>query len=83
MSNIISYVRATGEIQIDDKQKLLYEFVIRPNRPLPLNKLHELHVDVEDFERYLTEKYSTGIKYEKSDSFSVWKKLKQSIKKIF
>lgn len=83
MSNIVSYVYATGVITVEKGKDVTYNFTIQPKQAMTLAILHEFQVDVEDFERYLIEKYSTGNNYEKVDSFSVWKKLKRAIKNVF
>lgn len=81
MSNLITYVKAQGELDTQEMGKVFYEFVVRPVRPINPEKLISMKQDVEDFERYLQEKYVI-VKVENIDKFPVWKRLKQIMSKL-
>jgi hypothetical protein len=81
MSNLITYIKAQGELDTQEVGKLFYEFVIRPARPINPEKLLSLKQDVEDFERYLQEKYVI-VKVENIDKFPIWKRLKAIMTKL-
>lgn len=81
MSNVISYVRAQGEIDSQDYGKVFYDFTIKPTRTVSTEKLIAFKNDVEDFERYLHEKYVIA-KVKNIDKFPIWQKLKNAIKRI-
>lgn len=82
MSNIISLIRAQGDMDTQEYGKLFYDFTIKPTRTISTEKLMMLKDDVQDFERYLQEKYVI-VKVKEIDKFPVWRKLKNAIKKIF
>jgi hypothetical protein len=81
MSNLISYVRAQGEMDTQEFGKVFYDITVKPTRTVSTEKLMSLKEDVQDFERYLQEKYVVS-KINNIDEFSVWRKLKNAIKKI-
>ena len=81
MSNIISYVKAQGELDCPDYGKVIYELNIRPTKTISPNKLQSFKDDVEDFERYLNEKYVIE-KVHNIDKFAVWQRLRDAIKRI-
>ncbi len=82
MSNLISYIRAQGEMDTQEFGKVFYDITVKPTRTVSTDKLMSLKNDVQDFERYLQEKYVV-IKVKDIDKFSVWQKLKDAIKKVF
>ena len=82
MSNLISYVRAQGEMDTQEFGKVFYDITIKPTRTVSTDRLMILKEDVQDFERYLHEKYVVS-KVKDIDEFSVWRKLKNAIKKVF
>lgn len=82
MSNVISYVRAQGEIDTQDFGKVFYDLTIKPTRTVSTDKLVSLKNDIDDFERYLNEKYVI-VKVKDIDKFPVWQKLKNAIKRAF
>jgi hypothetical protein len=81
MSNIISLIRAQGDMDTQEFGKVFYDFTIKPTRSMSTEKLIMLRDDVQDFERYLHEKYVI-VKVKEIDRFSVWRKLKNAIKKL-
>jgi hypothetical protein len=81
MSNLITYIKAQGDLDTPEMGKLYYEFVIRPSKPINPEKLMGLKQDVEDFERYLQEKYVI-VKVKNIDVFSIWKRLKNVMDKL-
>lgn len=82
MSNLISYIRAQGEMDTQEFGKVFYDITVKPTRTVSTDKLMSLKNDVQDFERYLQEKYVV-IKVKDIDRFPVWQKLKDAIKKVF
>lgn len=82
MSNVISYVRAQGEIDTQDFGKVFYDLTIKPTRTVSTDKLVSLKNDIDDFERYLNEKYVIA-KVKDIDKFPIWQKLKNAIKRAF
>ena len=82
MSNLISYVRAQGEMDTQEFGKVFYDITIKPTRTVSTDRLMILKEDVQDFERYLHEKHVVS-KVKDIDEFSVWRKLKNAIKKVF
>jgi len=82
MSNLISYVRAQGEMDTQEFGKVFYDITIKPTRTVSTDRLMILKEDVQDFERYLHEKYVVS-KVKDIDELSVWRKLKNAIKKVF
>lgn len=81
MSSLITYVKAQGELDTQEMGKLFYEIMVRPARPINPEKLMAMKQDVEDFERYLQEKYVI-IKVENIDKFPVWRRLKNIMSRI-
>lgn len=82
MSNLISYVRAQGELDTQEYGKVFYDITIKPTRSMSTEKLMVIKEDVQDFERYMQEKYVIS-KVKDIDEFSVWRKLKNAIKRVF
>lgn len=80
MSRLISFVKAEGTLETEHFGKIYYSMDLRPNSELSQDDMSMLYEDIQDFERYLLEKYN--IKDSNLDKFSIWKKLKLAIKNL-
>ena len=82
MSNIGYMISAKGNLDSKELGKIYYDFTIHHKSDVNQDTAKLLKDDLEDFERYLQEKYVV-LKVKEIDKFPIWRKLKNAIKKIF